>query len=100
MTDTATMSDIRLRPRSLLIAIACWLFVTYLLVRQPRGGGDAAAVAGGPAMAECARQLAEALASSVRRNQPASGATVIYAITPTYARPVQKAELTRYCASF
>lgn len=95
MTDTTTMSDIRLRPRSLLIGIAGWLLVTYLLVRQPAAGDDG----GAPTLAECTRQLADARRAAAANgggaHQPATGATIIYAITPTYARPVQKAELTR-----
>lgn len=79
------MTDIRINPRNLLLLIGLWACFTFLMLRSRS-----------PPDGDCATAYQPAAAGGQRRaSGAASGSTIIYAITPTYARPVQKAELTR-----
>lgn len=78
------MTDIRINPRNLLLLIGLWACFTFLMLRSR----------GSPA-GDCAPNHQSAAVGLQRESAAATGATIIYAITPTYARPVQKAELTR-----
>lgn len=74
------MNEIRIRPRNLALLLGGVVFLMLLMLRS--GGGN-----------EC---LSNGQAAGRRGVQRKADAPIIYAITPTYARPVQKAELTRY----
>lgn len=79
------MTDIRINPRNLLLLIGLWACFTFLMLRSR-----------GSKAGDCAPSQQSAVAAGQQRvSAAATGTTIIYAITPTYARPVQKAELTR-----
>lgn len=65
------MHEIRIKPKTLTVAIAVVTFLLVMLIMQ-RSKCDPGNGA-----------------------RPAAPLAIVYAITPTYARPVQKAELTR-----
>lgn len=72
------MSEIRIKPRNLIIYVCLLVLVVFLVARR----------------SNC---FAAMPSTTNSRRQPQQGQQpIIYAITPTYARPVQKAELTRY----
>uniref|UniRef100_A0A1A9X4L1 Galactosylgalactosylxylosylprotein 3-beta-glucuronosyltransferase n=1 Tax=Glossina brevipalpis TaxID=37001 RepID=A0A1A9X4L1_9MUSC len=78
-----TMSEMRIRPRQVLILIIVFLVVLLMVHRNGKRTCQ------GPAYLQAmyAKEQYEELPK-------------IYAITPTYARPQQKAELTRLCHIF
>lgn len=83
------MTDLRIKPRVLLLAVVIWTFVTYLILRS---GG----LTGCPATDDTRQSTHDDPAvRTLVDGAPATGSNIIYAITPTYARPSQKAELTR-----
>lgn len=79
------MNEIRIRERTFLLGIALISLVIFYLVLvdqcEPQSNYKYSE-----------RPKAEHISGKVRSSQPIT----IYAVTPTYARPVQKAELTRY----
>ncbi|XP_037936022.1 galactosylgalactosylxylosylprotein 3-beta-glucuronosyltransferase I [Teleopsis dalmanni] len=72
------MSEVRIRPRQVLILIVVFLFILLLVHRNGKRTCQ------GPAYLQAMYEA-----------QNDNSLPKIYAITPTYARPAQKAELTR-----
>lgn len=72
------MSEVRIRPRQVLVLIIVFIVLLLMVHRNGKRTCD------GPEYLQAmySKQLADTLPK-------------IYAITPTYARPAQKAELTR-----
>lgn len=81
--QASKMSEIRMRQRPFIIVVtSVFLLLVYLLFRN------------------CEQTIilsTSELAGDTRTNLPSEYPLpfTVYAITPTYARPVQKAELTR-----
>lgn len=80
------MSEIRIKERTFLLGIALISFVIFYLILVDRCDYESA----GRQSSE--RQRVSHKFSAVKGPL----AFTVYAVTPTYARPVQKAELTRY----
>lgn len=76
------MNEIRIRPRQLALLLGVVVFLMLLILRSsnecPPNNGPTA--------------MRRGAAGNGQRDETLP---TIYAITPTYARPVQKAELTR-----
>lgn len=79
------MNEIHIKFKPFVIGLATVFFLfVYLVSRSP----------------ECPPALNASIANAYQQQVPQKTQSpqpfTIYAITPTYARPVQKAELTRY----
>lgn len=86
------MSEIRIKFKAFVIGSVTVLFLLlYLTFRTPSCGNIPATI---QSTSNSQQQVFE------RKNQSGSSAFTVYAITPTYARPVQKAELTRLVFTF
>lgn len=73
------MSEVRIRPRQVLVLIIVFLVVLMMVHRNGKRTCQ------GPDYLQ-----------AIYAQQQADTLPTIYAITPTYYRPAQKAELTRY----
>lgn len=75
------MSEIRVKQKTFVVGVIAVFFVIfYLILRDP-----------------CENNVRQEYVEKlpVSNSQPRTLPFMVYAITPTYTRPVQKAELTR-----
>lgn len=77
------MNEVRIKPRNLGIFLGGLVFVLFVLLRS--SSNNCSTNGDGPHKA-----------ATLNRGVVDQHVPTIYAITPTYARPVQKAELTRF----
>lgn len=81
------MSEIRIKFKTFVVGSAIILFLLFYLMFRSPSCETSSTVFSSSSMN--LHQVQE------RKNQSSTQPFTVYAITPTYARPVQKAELTR-----
>lgn len=91
------MNEIRIRERTFLFGVALISFVIFYLLLVDRCESEKNVNYSRFYAVDQSKVAADALAAMRGKSQSNKPLPfMVYAVTPTYARPVQKAELTRY----